>query len=191
MKKIDKTLKEVRTWKRRVAAKVSRMTPKQRVAYFNAATGLRAPAKRRRVAAPSPCPGRRSEPEREQCADRRDRVDRPRVEVALVDHAREADRRAENRGERRDGDGDSRAKACGRDPREWHGHERDRKAYEDESARGSALETASARVVERPGRKPRVGDKNRDGVECEEAPDSDRFHKPGPAPLLHFAASLD
>ena len=50
MRKIDNTLKEVRSWKRKVAAKVSRMTRKQRVAYFNAATGLLPPTKKRRAA---------------------------------------------------------------------------------------------------------------------------------------------
>lgn len=45
MKKIDKTLKEVRALKRKVAAKVSRMTREARVAYFNSAPrpGLRKP----------------------------------------------------------------------------------------------------------------------------------------------------
>jgi len=50
MRKIDKTLKEVRSWKRKVAAKVSRMTREQRVAYFNAARELLPPARKRRAA---------------------------------------------------------------------------------------------------------------------------------------------
>ena len=50
MKKIDKTLKEVRSWKRKVAAKVSRMTRAERVAYFNAAKDLLSPAHKRRAA---------------------------------------------------------------------------------------------------------------------------------------------
>ena len=50
MRKIDKTLKEVRSWKKKVAAKVSRMSPKQRVAYFNAAIGQFPPFRKRRAA---------------------------------------------------------------------------------------------------------------------------------------------
>ena len=50
MRKIDKTLKEVRSWKRKVAAKVSRMSTKERVAYFNAAKDLLPPARKRRAA---------------------------------------------------------------------------------------------------------------------------------------------
>jgi hypothetical protein len=49
-RRIDKTLKEVRAWKRQVAAKVRRMTPKKRVAYYNAALGLLPPARKRRAA---------------------------------------------------------------------------------------------------------------------------------------------
>jgi len=37
MKKIDKTLREVRSWKRKVAARTKGMTTKEVVAYFNAA----------------------------------------------------------------------------------------------------------------------------------------------------------
>jgi hypothetical protein len=48
--KIDKTLKEVRRWKREVAAKVRHMTPKQRIAYFNAAINLLPHPKKRRAA---------------------------------------------------------------------------------------------------------------------------------------------
>jgi hypothetical protein len=50
MKKIDKTLKEVRSWKRKVAAKVSRMTREERVAYLNAAKNLLPPARKHRAA---------------------------------------------------------------------------------------------------------------------------------------------
>jgi hypothetical protein len=46
MKKIDKTLKEVRAWKRAVGAKVRKMTQAERVAYYNAAKDL-IPRKRR------------------------------------------------------------------------------------------------------------------------------------------------
>jgi hypothetical protein len=46
MRKIDKTLKEVRTWKRKVAAKVRKMSRAERVVYFNAAKDL-VPTKRR------------------------------------------------------------------------------------------------------------------------------------------------
>ncbi len=50
MRKMDKTLKEVRSWKRKVAAKVSRMTRKQRVAYFNAAKEMIPPTRKHRAA---------------------------------------------------------------------------------------------------------------------------------------------
>jgi hypothetical protein len=35
VRKIDKTLREVRSWKRKVAAKTKGMTTKEVVAYFN------------------------------------------------------------------------------------------------------------------------------------------------------------
>ena len=50
MRKIDKTLKEVRSWKRKVAAKVRHMTREQRVAYFNAAKDLIPPTRKRKAA---------------------------------------------------------------------------------------------------------------------------------------------
>lgn len=50
MRKIDKTLKEVRQWKKKVAAKVSRMTREQRVAYFNAASKLVHSARKHKAA---------------------------------------------------------------------------------------------------------------------------------------------
>lgn len=50
MKKIDKTLKEVRAWKRKVAAKTRRMTREQTLAYFHAAKNILNPPRRRRVA---------------------------------------------------------------------------------------------------------------------------------------------
>jgi len=37
MRKIDKTLKEVRSWKRKVSAKTKGMTAKEVVAYFHSA----------------------------------------------------------------------------------------------------------------------------------------------------------
>ncbi len=46
MRKIDKTLKEVRSWKRKVAAKVKKMSRSERVAYFNAAKNLLSPKQR-------------------------------------------------------------------------------------------------------------------------------------------------
>jgi hypothetical protein len=48
--KIDKTLKEVRLWKRKVADKVKNMTPDQMAAYFNAAKKTLTPSYIRRAA---------------------------------------------------------------------------------------------------------------------------------------------
>ncbi len=50
MKKIDKTLREVRSWKRKVAAKTKGMTTKEVVAYFNAAKDLLPHLRKRRAA---------------------------------------------------------------------------------------------------------------------------------------------
>ena len=50
MRKIDKTLKEVRLWTKKVAAKVSRMSREESVAYFNAAKDLFPTPRRRRAA---------------------------------------------------------------------------------------------------------------------------------------------
>ena len=49
-RKIDKTLKEVRSWKRQVAAKTRGMTREQVVAYFNAAAKRVSPSRKRRAA---------------------------------------------------------------------------------------------------------------------------------------------
>ena len=50
MKKIDKTLREVRSWKRKSAARTKGMTTKEVVAYFNAVK-KRLPDPRKRRAA--------------------------------------------------------------------------------------------------------------------------------------------
>ncbi len=50
MKKIDKTLREVRAWKRKVAAKTRRMTREQALAYFNTAKNLLPLSRKRRAA---------------------------------------------------------------------------------------------------------------------------------------------
>jgi len=50
MKKIDKTLQEVRRWKRKVSAKTKGMTTKEVVAFFNSVKD-RLPVPRKRRAA--------------------------------------------------------------------------------------------------------------------------------------------
>jgi len=50
MKKIDKTLKEVRGWKRKIAAKTRHMTREQALAYFNSARSLLTSPRKRRAA---------------------------------------------------------------------------------------------------------------------------------------------
>jgi hypothetical protein len=50
VKKIDKTLKEVRSWKRKVAAKTRGMTREQILTYFNSAKDLLPLHRKRRTA---------------------------------------------------------------------------------------------------------------------------------------------
>ncbi len=49
-RKVDKTLKEVRAWKRQVAVKTRNMTREQVLAYFNSAKKLLPPSKKHRAA---------------------------------------------------------------------------------------------------------------------------------------------
>ncbi len=49
-RKIDKTLKEVRRWKREVGAKLRRMTTAEAIAYLHSAKKDIPPSKKRRAA---------------------------------------------------------------------------------------------------------------------------------------------
>ena len=144
-----------------------------------------------RVAAAAAPESPHSQPESDERSDSRERVHRPRVEVALVDHAREPHCGTEDRGEGSRCDREPRTDARDRDPCERDRHERDREPGKDEHARGAGFESLTARVVQRPGRKTRVRHEDGQRDECEERPDPYRFQKARAAPLLHFPTSLD
>ena len=110
------------------------------------------------------------QPEREQDAERRQRVDPARVEVVLVDDARNGRDRAEC-----DRQPDEQPRPAG-GRRQSDRHERERVVEQDERTAEAGSEVARVvDVVERLGRQARVGDERRGRLEPEQAPDGERL----------------
>jgi hypothetical protein len=124
-------------------------------------------------------------------AGSRQGIDRASVEVRLVDHPGNTDRRAEARRNRRGKSRGTRAKPSRCDRREGDRDDREGMAEKDEHARSAGLDPGSARVVEVLRRQSRIRREGRERDRREERPDDQSLRQPRTALLIRFRASLD
>ena len=133
----------------------------------------------------APGKSRGGEREGEGDAHRSEGIDGPRIEVALVDHARDEYRRAQPGCDEPDD-------CCGpcREPvdDDWQQGDDDetrRKAEVDEEPRRSALEPAAAHVVQSAGGGPPVRREHLEADQRKEGPDDQGLGEAGPAMSAH------